>query len=58
MKAVVFHGIGEISLDEVRQPELRQPADAVVRLVRARAVRPSDAITQREPLTSAIDVAP
>ncbi|HXU60338.1 MAG TPA: zinc-dependent alcohol dehydrogenase [Polyangia bacterium] len=32
MKAVVFHGIGEISLDEVPEPELREPTDAIVRL--------------------------
>lgn len=32
MKAVVFHGIGDIRLDTVREPELRKPTDAIVRL--------------------------
>ena len=32
MKAVVFHGVGDIRLDNVPEPELQQPADALVRL--------------------------
>lgn len=32
MKAVVFHGIGDIRLDEVPEPVLKQPTDALVRL--------------------------
>ncbi len=32
MKAVVFHGIGQISLDEVENPKIVQPNDAIVRL--------------------------
>ncbi|WP_342376260.1 glutathione-dependent formaldehyde dehydrogenase [Myxococcus stipitatus] len=32
MKAVVFHGIGDIRLDDVAEPRLEQPTDAVVRL--------------------------
>src|SRR6195952_6021926 len=32
MKAVVFHGIGDISLDTVADPELQQDNDAIVRL--------------------------
>src|SRR4051794_19223521 len=32
MKAVVFHGIGDIRLDEVAEPELEEPTDAIVRL--------------------------
>ena len=32
MKAVVFHGIGDIRLDNVREPELEKPTDAIVRL--------------------------
>ncbi|MCC2668119.1 MAG: Oxidoreductase, zinc-binding dehydrogenase family [Armatimonadetes bacterium] len=32
MKAVVFHGIGDIRLDEVRDPKLKDPTDAIVRL--------------------------
>jgi len=32
MKAVVFHGIGDIRLDDVPEPEIEQPTDAIVRL--------------------------
>ena len=32
MKAVVFHGIGDIRLDSVPDPELEKPNDAIVRL--------------------------
>ncbi|QSQ13047.1 zinc-dependent alcohol dehydrogenase [Myxococcus landrumensis] len=32
MKAVVFHGIGDIRLDDVEEPRLEKPTDAVVRL--------------------------
>src|SRR2546421_628248 len=32
MKAVVFHGVGDIRLDTVRDPAIQQPTDAVVRL--------------------------
>ena len=32
MKAVVFHDVGDIRLDEVPEPTLRQPNDAIVRL--------------------------
>ncbi|HVE05785.1 MAG TPA: zinc-dependent alcohol dehydrogenase [Paraburkholderia sp.] len=32
MKAVVFHGIGDIRLDTVDDPVLRQPGDALVRI--------------------------
>ncbi|QSQ23113.1 glutathione-dependent formaldehyde dehydrogenase [Pyxidicoccus parkwayensis] len=32
MKAVVFHGIGDIRLDEVEEPSIEKPTDAVVRL--------------------------
>jgi threonine dehydrogenase-like Zn-dependent dehydrogenase len=32
MKAIVFHGIGDIRLDEVAEPELEEPTDAIVRL--------------------------
>ncbi len=31
MKAVVWHGIGDIRLDEVADPKLEQPTDAVIR---------------------------
>jgi threonine dehydrogenase-like Zn-dependent dehydrogenase len=32
MKAVVFHGVGDIRLEEVAEPRLEQPTDAIVRL--------------------------
>jgi threonine dehydrogenase-like Zn-dependent dehydrogenase len=32
MKAVVFHGIGDIRLDDVEEPQLEKPTDAIVRL--------------------------
>jgi threonine dehydrogenase-like Zn-dependent dehydrogenase len=32
MKAVVFHGIGDVRLDDVAEPKLEQPTDAIVRL--------------------------
>lgn len=32
MKAIVFHGVGDIRLDEVPDPEIEQPTDAIVRL--------------------------
>lgn len=32
MKAVVFHGIGDIRLDDVKDPKIEEPTDAIVRL--------------------------
>jgi threonine dehydrogenase-like Zn-dependent dehydrogenase len=32
MKAVVFHGIGDIRLDDVPEPKIENPTDAIVRL--------------------------
>ncbi|MDC0743817.1 zinc-dependent alcohol dehydrogenase [Polyangium mundeleinium] len=32
MKAVVFHGVGDIRLDDVREPKIKEPTDAIVRL--------------------------
>jgi threonine dehydrogenase-like Zn-dependent dehydrogenase len=32
MKAVVFHGIGDIRLDEVAEPTIQNPTDAIVRV--------------------------
>ena len=32
MKAVVFHGIGDISMDDVAEPTLRADSDAIVGL--------------------------
>jgi threonine dehydrogenase-like Zn-dependent dehydrogenase len=33
MKAVVFHGVGDIRLEEVPEPKLQVPTDAIVRLI-------------------------
>src|SRR5918995_547746 len=32
MKAVVFHGVGDIRLDDVPEPTIEEPTDAIVRL--------------------------
>lgn len=32
MKAVVFHGIGDIRLDDKPEPKIKEPTDAIVRL--------------------------
>jgi threonine dehydrogenase-like Zn-dependent dehydrogenase len=32
MKAVVYHGVGDIRLDEVPEPKIKDPTDALVRL--------------------------
>ena len=32
MKAVVWHGIGDIRLDDVEEPRIEQPTDAIVRI--------------------------
>lgn len=32
MKAVVFHGVGDIRIDEVADPVIQEPTDAIVRL--------------------------
>ena len=32
MKAVVFHDIGDIRLDDVQEPAIRDPYDAIVQL--------------------------
>ena len=32
MKAVVFHGVGDIRLDTVADPKIKEPTDAIVRL--------------------------
>jgi len=32
MKAMVWHGIGDIRLDEVPMPKIQEPTDAVIRL--------------------------
>jgi threonine dehydrogenase-like Zn-dependent dehydrogenase len=35
MKAVVFHGIGDIRLDNVKEPKLKEKTDAIVRITSA-----------------------
>jgi hypothetical protein len=32
MKAVVFHAVGDIRLDDVPEPKIQEPTDAIVRL--------------------------
>lgn len=32
MKAVVFHAIGDIRVDDVPEPQLQEPTDAIIRL--------------------------
>jgi threonine dehydrogenase-like Zn-dependent dehydrogenase len=32
MKAVVFHGVGDIRVDDVSEPKIKEPTDAIVRL--------------------------
>jgi threonine dehydrogenase-like Zn-dependent dehydrogenase len=32
MKAVVFHGVGDIRLDNVKEPSIKHDFDAIVRL--------------------------
>lgn len=32
MRAVVFHGVGDIRLEDVAEPRIREPTDAIVRL--------------------------
>jgi threonine dehydrogenase-like Zn-dependent dehydrogenase len=32
MKAVVFHGIGDIRIDDVKEPKIQTPTDAIVRI--------------------------
>ncbi|WP_100447907.1 zinc-dependent alcohol dehydrogenase [Glycomyces xiaoerkulensis] len=35
MKAVVWHGVGDIRLDEVPDPKILEPSDAIIRIVRS-----------------------
>ncbi len=32
MKAIVWHGVGDIRLDDVPDPQLQEPTDAILRL--------------------------
>ncbi len=35
MRAVVFHGVGDIDVDDVPEPRIEQPTDAVIRVTTA-----------------------
>jgi threonine dehydrogenase-like Zn-dependent dehydrogenase len=37
MKAVVFRGIGDIRLEDCREPKIQSPTDAVVRITASAA---------------------
>lgn len=52
MKAVIFHGIGDIRLDDMPEPTIQEPTDAIVRLI-ANAEEPVEIIQQ---LTGGIGV--
>jgi threonine dehydrogenase-like Zn-dependent dehydrogenase len=41
MKAVVFHDVGDIRLEEVADPKIEEPTDAIVRLTRPRSAGPT-----------------
>ncbi|MFL5437560.1 MAG: zinc-dependent alcohol dehydrogenase [Myxococcales bacterium] len=32
MRAIVFHGVGDVRLDDVKEPKIKEPTDAIVRL--------------------------
>ncbi|WP_437617406.1 zinc-dependent alcohol dehydrogenase [Sorangium sp. So ce1151] len=32
MKAVVFHGIGDIRMDDIKEPKIKDPTDAIIRI--------------------------
>ena len=32
MRAVVFHGVGDIRLDDVEEPKIQEPTDVIIRL--------------------------
>ena len=32
MKAVIFHGIGDISIEEIEAPTIQKPSDAIIRI--------------------------
>ena len=35
MKAVVWHGVGDIRLEDVPDPKILEPGDAIVRITRS-----------------------
>jgi threonine dehydrogenase-like Zn-dependent dehydrogenase len=32
VRAVVFHGVGDIRLDDVEEPKIQEPTDVIIRL--------------------------
>ena len=32
MRAIVFHGVGDVRLEDVKEPKIKEPTDAIVRL--------------------------
>jgi len=38
MKAVVFHGVGDIHVDDVPEPQIQDPNDAILRLTPSETV--------------------
>ena len=48
MKAVVFEGVGNIQLMDVKDPEIKNPKDVIVRLTRS-AICGTDLHIIREP---------
>lgn len=65
MKAVVGHDRGRISLDEVPDPTIQDPADAnrnhrplippLLDMVATAVIDPSNVLTRQEPVTDAIE---
>ena len=76
MKAVVFHDIGDIRLEEVKEPKIKDPTGLamnknltvqmgncphrkyipmLVDLVQSGAIDPTQVLTKREPMMSAIE---
>ena len=64
MKAVVWHDVGKISVDEVADPVLRDPADAIVRVttvpgllsrIATGGADPATVISQQEEMPTALE---
>lgn len=57
MRPVVWHGVGDVRLDEVPDPTVQDPTDMprLLDLVRTGAVDPSSLLTQVEELPSVLD---
>ncbi len=54
MKAVVWHGIGDIRLDDVPEPQIQEPTDAIIRLT-ASAICGTDLHMIRGTLTGMVE---